>query len=168
MGLERTFQELNDQLQKLRDNIGALSMTVGDQPPRDTPALVQDLGERIEILLGWLREAATAGTEAARAVTSPLDTDRARRALARCQEALDKAARYLTFEIATRDKLNQLAALGRRRGGEWSVWAPFVCKTLGECQADGYDTNQALLRCWHDLAERSLSTAISVQANNVG
>ena len=168
MGLERTFQELNAQLQKLRDNIGALSMTFGDQPPRNAPVLVQELGERVEILLGWLRDAASAGAEAVVAVQAPVDADRARRALGQCQEPLGQVARYLAFEIATREQLNDLAAFGRRRGGEWSVWAPFVCKTLAECQGDCYDTNQALLHCWQDLAERSISTTISVQATSIG
>jgi hypothetical protein len=168
MGLERTFQALNVQLRKLHDNVVALRLTIGDKPPRNTPPLVQELGERVEILLHWLQEGAIAGSEGQRAVEPPLNIDRARQALAKCQEPLDRAARYLAFEIANREQLNDLTALGRRRGGEWSAWAPLVCKTLTECQQDCYDTNRALLLCWHDLAERSTTTAISVQATSIG
>ena len=39
---------------------------------------------------------------------------------------------------------------------------------LESCQQDLYVTNEALFRCWLEIAERVGMTSVSVQATNIG
>jgi hypothetical protein len=169
MALERTFQELSDRLRRLQDSLLALQLTIReDLPPQGGVALVDQFGDAVDDSLGWMEESLLAAVEAYHAVEHPLDMDRARRALANCQEQFHRVEQRFASDLISYEKLKDLTSFGRSRRGEWIGWVRSVREGLRECQVPMDEVSKALLACWQEIAERAGLTSVSVQATNIG
>jgi hypothetical protein len=169
VALEATFRELSVQLRKLNDTLLALRLTVGeDKPVKGEAALVDHFEDTILDLMGVLDECLKAARVAQKAAGYPLDLDRARRALAKCQESFHRIEQQFSADLLSYEKLKDLASLGSERGGEWLPWAGSVKHGLEQCRQPLDGTSKALAACWQEIAERVGMTSISVQATNIG
>jgi hypothetical protein len=168
MALEATFRTLFVQIGKLCDTLNAILLTVGDRPPNRGAALVDGMENTILDMLGTLQEARTAARAAERAVASPMDLDRARRSLAKCQDNFHQVERQFANELVSYERLKNLAHLGSERGGEWKAWAGIMKSVVEECRQPVEKVGKALVACWHELAERLGMTNVSVNATNIG
>jgi hypothetical protein len=168
MTLEAAFGDLRLQLQKLREVLVGLRITVvEDRPLEDEAMLVDDFGDMVTDLLAWLEKASTAAGEGRQALSPPMNMDRARRALAVCHEWFNRTAHRLSSDLMSYERIAELAHL-IERGGEWPIWARSVKEGLDRCQQPLYDVNQALFRCWQEIAERAGMTSVAVQTTSIG
>ncbi len=169
MALEATFQDLAVQFEKLRDVLCGLRLTVvEDKPSEDDAMLVEDFGDTVMDLLEGVDGASAAANEGRTAVGHPLDIERARRALTACHERFNRIMHHFSSDLMCYERVSELERLGRERGGEWPVWTFSVKEALDRCQPPLYDVNQALFRCWQEIAERVGMTSVSVQTTNIG
>jgi hypothetical protein len=75
-------------------------------------------------------------------------------AVARCQHHVTLLGAVLVRGLAAPELLNDLAALGRERGGEVSAWAGEIMRRIQACQlAVWTDMQPALLAYWQELAD---------------
>ncbi|HXN47793.1 MAG TPA: hypothetical protein VN893_14195 [Bryobacteraceae bacterium] len=169
MALEAAFRGLSSQLRKLNDMLLALRLTVAeDKPVRGEAALVDHLEETILDLMGDLDGCMNSAGEAQTAVGHPVDLERARRALATCQERFHRVEATYTEELASYEKLKDLARLAHERRGEWIPWAGSVKTGIEQCRVPLEGSRKTLADCWLEMAERSGNTSISVRTSNVG
>jgi hypothetical protein len=169
VALERSFLDLDVHLRRLKDDLLGLRLTVvEDKPLRRGVVLVEQIGDTVEELVGWLEEALAAAAEGRGAVGQPVDLDRARRALTRCQERVHLIGQRFAAEIVSYERVEELSRFGRSRGGEWAAWVDVVRQTVGQCRPLLENANQALFFCSQELAERGGTTSVSVHATNVG
>lgn len=66
MALETTFRELSLSLHKLHEALDALQIIVGDRPPEDGAAVVDELENSMLDLMGALHEATEGSKEGSR------------------------------------------------------------------------------------------------------
>lgn len=169
MTLEASFQSLRMQFQRLRDTMSALHVTiVVDKPVKNDVALVDEIGNTAEDLLGCLEEALIAAHEGWQAVEYPLNLHRARRALVISQQQYNYFSRRLSTDLMSYERISDLTSLGSERKGEWSAWSSSVRAALERCQQPSYDVSQALFICWQELAERVGMSSVFVQTTNIG
>ena len=168
MALEATFRSLSVNLRKLRDTLNAVLLTVGDRPPEPGAALADGLENAVLDLIGTLEEARPAANAATKAVGPAKDLDRARRALARCQHLFHDVEQSFSKELVSYEKLRNLASLGNSRGGEWKHWAASMKDAIEQARQPIDETSKSLATCWHELAEHSGNTSISIRTQNVG
>jgi hypothetical protein len=162
MALEATFRALFMQTRKLCDTLNAILLTVGDKPAHRGAMLTDQLENTVLDTLGLAENARTAARVAEKAVTSPMDMDRARHALSNCQENFLRAEQQFSNELVSYEKLKNLASLGSDRGGEWKAWAGSMKDAIEQGRQPIEETSRALAACWQELVERSGTTSISV------
>jgi hypothetical protein len=168
MTFEIALQELESQLVDLRANLRLLDVTVvEDRPPSPAIAFVDRLSDAIQDLIGWTDEALAAVRDRSSA-TAGGRSDAPFQALAACQGPYTRLLRRYAVDVGSRDRYDELRAMGAERGPEWSAWARSAADALETCQAPMFETGEALLSCWRELAERAASGSISVQTTNVG
>ncbi|MBV8834258.1 MAG: hypothetical protein JO108_34100 [Acidobacteriaceae bacterium] len=169
MALERIFRELPDSIRKLRDSMLALQLTIReDFPLHGSVVLVDQFGDAVDDSLGWLEDSLTAAIEVQECAKRPVDIDRARRALAICQEQFHRMVRRFDSDLVSYEKLKDLTGFGRSRRGEWLGWVKSVRKGLDECRQPMEEVSKALLACWQEIAEHAHVSSVSVQATNIG
>jgi hypothetical protein len=169
MALERVFQDLGEQLRRLHDALLGLRVTAReDKPLRGDTVLSDRFGDATDDLLGWLEEAMQGATVGCQCVGHPLDLNRAGRALTACHEAYQRLAQHFAAELVSYERIAELRQLGRKRRGEWRAWAGSLEVALNRCQQPLDEAQQALFRCWQELAERAGGCSVSVQATNIG
>lgn len=169
MALEAAFRELASELKKMQDTLLALRLTVGeDRPLKGDAALVDHLEDTILDVMGQLDEGLKAAQAARKAVGIPLDMDRARRALAKCQESFHQIEQQFSTELVSYEKLKDLASLASERGPEWRSWAGSVKHGLEQCRLPLDGASKALAACWQEIAERVGITSVSVRTTNIG
>jgi hypothetical protein len=166
MGLEKTFRELSLSIHKLQDALNALFVTCGDIP-NDVSVLADRLEETVLDMKGTIYGARRAAVQARKAVEAPTDLDRARRALTRCQERFHRVEQLFASELASYEKLSDLARLGNERRA-WQPWVSTVKLGIEQCREPLEHTSRALAACWGELAERLGMFNISMKATNVG
>ena len=173
MSLRTEIQALCAQLERLHEALAGLRTAIDDRPTAGGTVLLLDaFGDAVEDALGWLAEAL--GQVEPLACTPPangpagFDANRARQALVTAQEQYNRIMNRFTFDLISYDRVAQLMQLGRERRGEWHDWAGIVRQELESCQQHLYDTNQALFRCWLEIAERVGMTSVSVQTTTIG
>ena len=162
MALEATFRMLTVQIRKLCDTLSAVLLTVGDKPTDRGAALVDGLENTLLDMLGLAEDARQAARAADRAVASRMDIDRARRALAKCQERFHRLEQLFLNQLVSYEKLKELAALGRERGGEWKPWAGSMKDAIEQARHPVEESSKALAASWQELVEHSGTTSISV------
>lgn len=168
MALEAIFRQLVKQIQGLHEALHYLNLTVGDQPEDDGAMLADDLDEVVLNLIGVLHQARKAALNASKAVTHPVDLDRARRALTTCHERFHNIEQEFVGKVIAYDKLRALATLAGERRGEWPHWAGITKERIEECRPALEAVSLAIAACWQELAERVGMTSITVQATNIG
>lgn len=162
MALEATFRALPISLRRLHDALIGLESTLGDKPQGGELAFADDLESMVIDLLGTLHDALRAGLNAQRALASPPDLDRARRALTLCQERFHKLEKQFVSGPASYEKLKELTRLAYTRP-EWQPWAKTTEKGIEHCRHPLERTSKALAACWEELAERLGTVSFSVQ-----
>jgi hypothetical protein len=162
MALEATFRTLSVQFRGLCDILNAVLLTVGDKPPDRGAALADELENTVLDMLGLAEDARSAAREAEKSVGPPKNTDRARRALAKCQDRFHRLEQKFSNRLVSYEKLKDLASLGRERGNEWKHWAASMKDAIEQVRQPIEESSKALAACWQELVEHSGTTSISV------
>jgi hypothetical protein len=162
MALEATFRTLFVQIRKLGDTLNAVLLTVGDKPANRDAVLVDELEDTVLDMLGLIEDARTAARTAEKTVELPLDLDRARRALARCQDNFLRVERQFSNDLVSYEKLKNLTSLGVDRGGEWKAWTGSMKDAIEQARQPIEETSRALAACWQELVEHNGTTSISL------
>jgi len=162
MALEATFRALFFQMRKLCDTLNAIQLTAGDRPRNRGAMLADELENTVLDILGLAEDARTAARVGEKAVAHPTDTERARRALAKCQETFHRVEEQFANELVSYEKLTNLASLGSDRGGEWKSWAGSMKDAIEQGRQPIAETSKVLAACWLELVEHSGQTSISV------
>jgi hypothetical protein len=169
VALEQTFAELQRHLRTLQEALEALGTTVDeDKPTRDDVVVASRLSDDLLGVRGLLEEAVGAADDACRAITYPLDGDRARRALTACQQHFHLFAHSFSFELACYDRIDDLSCVGRERGQEWLNWVSVVKQALEQSCGLVEEVRSAAFLCWQELAERIANTTVSIQNTSIG
>jgi hypothetical protein len=163
MALESTFRELCVSVANAIESLETLRVMLGDKPQSEA-AIVDGIESAMLAILGLLHEANEAAAKALKCVEYPADLDRARRALATCQERCHHIEQQFSAELASYEKLSELARVGSERGREWLTWSTALRQDIEDCRGPLHSLSLALSRCWHELAERLGMTNISVQS----
>jgi hypothetical protein len=165
MPLEKTFRKCSAHLRMLLDRVHELRLAaVVDRPEKNDAQVVDTLEYAVDDLMGWVSECLQAAADAQRAVAAPVDLDRARRALATCQEHLQKAEKTFASDLVSYDRQKDLTAFGSERRGEWPSWVTSVKQGIEYCRKPLEGVRRSLDECSQDIAERAGMTALSVQA----
>jgi hypothetical protein len=162
MALEATFRALFIQMRKLCDTLNAVLLTVGDQPQNRGAMLADELENSVLDILGLAEDARTAARMAEKAVSHPVDLERARRALAKCQESFHRVEEQFSTELVSYEKLANLTTLGTDRGGEWKPWAASMKDAIEQSRQPLAEASKALAASWQELVEHGGGTSISV------
>jgi|SRR5215831_1926598 len=169
MALEKTFRELTRQLRMLVDRLDELRVTVvQDRPTHNDAALVDDLEYAVEDMLGWLKEALENSGKAERSVGHPADLELARQSLSCCQELFHRVDQAFSGNLASYERLRDLARCAGERRGEWPAWASSVKQGIEQCPLPLEQSRRTLGECWQELAEKAGTTSISVRTTNIG
>jgi hypothetical protein len=169
VALQKSFRALRGQLRELQEVLEALNTTVEeDRPRRKDVVVASSLGDAVLAVRGILEESCAAADEACDAVGHPLDLDRARRALTTCQERFHRFAAEFSRDLASCDRMADLASVAQERGRDWASWVKVVKQGLEQCQAFVEEGRDALFLCWQDLAERLAAVSLSVRNTSIG
>jgi hypothetical protein len=156
MALDNAFEDLSLRLERLRDGLVGLRLAVvEDKPLQGAGALLDRLGEAVLDLEEWLGESLEAAALGRRAAQYPRDLEASRDALATCQERFHHFQRQLSTEVASFERIGDLASLARGRGREWTSWVASVRGSIDQCQGATHDVSEALFQCWKEIAERA-------------
>ena len=168
MTLEATFRELSVQLKRAQDCMLALHLTVAeDKPAHGEAAMVEGMDDSITAGMGLLEECIAAARAARKAVEQGR-LDRARRSLQQCQEEYHAAERKFADELVSYERLREIEKMAAKRGAEWISWAGSVKYGLEQCRVPFSRAGRALATCWQELAERSGTTSIVINSQNLG
>lgn len=169
MTLEQSFGYLHQQVLDCREAVTALHVTLTiDRPSEGASALVDTLADSADDLVGGLNDAMTAAHQAQLAAEHPRDLHRIRMALTTCQRSFNRCEQQFSIELMSYERIADLIAFGRERGGEWQGWAASVKEALERCRTPLYDVTHALLLCWQDVAERAEAQPLSITTTNIG
>jgi hypothetical protein len=169
MGLEASFQKLDEELAMLRSAVLEVHVNAAElRPVRGEVVLVDLFEASASDALGWLDEMLVENNAAVRAAALGPDIDLLRKALTACQERYNLVARHIQGELSGYDRIASLRRLARVRRGAWQSWAEGVEKAVERCHLPLFETNQALFACWRELVERAAASTISVRNTNVG
>ncbi|HEY0078672.1 MAG TPA: hypothetical protein VGB73_08500 [Pyrinomonadaceae bacterium] len=170
MSLRTEIQSLYAHLQRLREALVSLRVTIEEDRPEGSSVMLLDaFGDATEDALGWLEEALQSIEPAAVLKgDKAFDANRARQALVFCQEQFNRINYRFSFDLVAYERIAELMRLGQERRGEWRGWTTSVRQSLEGCQQQLYDTSHALFRCWQEIAERVGMTSVSVQSTNIG
>jgi hypothetical protein len=163
MALDTAFGDLSLRLEQLHDALVGLRLTlVEDKPLEGAGALVDRLGEVALDLEARLGQCLGQARRGQRAAQYPRDDEAARQALSSCHEGLQEVGRELSSEVASFRRIEELTALGRERGGEWTGWVRILSSAVEQCQSTSHDVDKALYACWREMAERAGAREVPV------
>jgi hypothetical protein len=169
VAIEKIFGEMQHHLRMLQDALEALGTTVDeDRPTRDDVVVASRLSDDLLAVRGLFEATLAAAEVASQAITHPLDSDRARRALTVCQQQFQRFVHAFSFELAGYDRMDDLTSVGRERGREWLDWVSVVKQALEQCQMLSEEVGNGLFLCWQELVERIATTAISIRNTSIG
>jgi hypothetical protein len=169
MVMDQACAELQHHLRTLQEALEALGTTVDeDKPARDDVVVAARLSDNLLAVRGLLEEALAAADDVRQGIAFPLDGDRARRALTACQQKFQHFAHAFSFDLASWDRLDDLTSVGRERGRAWLDWVGVVKQGLEQSRILSAEVENALFRCWQELAERIATTSISIRNTSIG
>lgn len=163
MTIERSLNELIGDLDRSRDELVALGITVReDRPRQDDVALADLLADTIEEMAGWLQEGIEAAARARQNGGESPNLNRVWRSLSHCQQRL-VFVRQTCDELRSPFRINTLTRIGHDRGGEWQAWVELVLSGLETLNAAIQSVDQSILLCWQEVGDRSAAGGVSVQ-----
>lgn len=170
MSLRTEFQNLRTQQERLHEVFSDLRRLLDDHPAEGNKVLLLDsFGDAVEDLLGWLEESSqTCVPLLPSEPAADFDANLVRRPLVVCQELFNRQMNRFLTDLVSYDKISQLLQFGRERGGEWQTWARGIKSELESSQQQMFLMNQAMFRCWVELAEWIGMTSISVRSTSIG
>ena len=169
MALQKSFRDLCIRLQELQEVLEALNTTIEeDRPRRKDVVVASSLGDAVLAVRGILEESRAAADDACEAVGHPFDMDRARRALTTCQERFHRFAAQFSHDLASCERMADLASVAQERGRDWASWVKVVKQGLEQCQGLIEEGRDSLFLCWQDLAERLGTASVSVRNTSIG
>jgi hypothetical protein len=155
--LEHAYQQLQDRLLNLHENLLALHLTITeDRPTAGDVVLIEVFGDAASDLIGLTEEALEAAQHGLAALEVPPDPVQARRQLLGVQQRSNQLLERCLMDVLGFDRLSGLAVLGHTRGGEWRAWAVSVKVALEACRMPLLETNQAVQACWSAWSEGPL------------
>jgi hypothetical protein len=167
--LEKSFGELSARLQRLRDRLRELRVTVvEDRPARQEAVVVDTLEYAIEDLLGWVEELLQHAAVCRNAVGHPIDFGQARTSLSTCQNLFSRMQQTFSGELNSYERLKDLTTFGQERRGEWKSWVASVRLGIDQCSQPLSEAGQALADCWQEIAEHSGGVSVSVRNTSIG
>jgi hypothetical protein len=135
-----------------------------DRPEGPSPRIVDELAERLGDGLDATHQALVEATHLAELTTADvLAAGRARRAIAACHLHQLEAAKRVRDDWLEPSLQSQLGRLSRLHGAEWSPWLQTVRAGLHGCRATLAATDNDLLACWSQLADRISQVSVSIQ-----
>ena len=169
MALETTIAQLVTSLTDLRDAIAHLQFAVDARSLRVDHHLADRLEDRVlPDMKGSIEAALTAAAEAQTAAADAATVAAAGRQLMTCQRAFNALTRTAYNDLLAYAPVSELIDASQEHSPEWQVWTDGVMNAIDRCQQPMYDVEQALLLSWQEILERIGTTAISVQATNIG
>jgi hypothetical protein len=165
MSLRRALETLLARLNYAIKAVEELQAFVKDEPPNGK-AVIDPFANGADDIHGMLAEA-RAIAETVVEPGRPVDLERIAAALGSMHELVLDATENLAKLLATKT-IGPLRAFGRERDEPWLGWTRQVHKALETCGPPLLDVHRALLEAWQELAERSVSTGVSVQTTNIG
>jgi len=156
MPFSETISAAQTAMQKLHDLLDALRILVElDQPATGRVELSEYFEMQVQQLMAWHAEAYAACVDAKScAEHRSWDQDALRRNLAVCRRCVVNIGRTLACDLESPDRLDELMAMGTKRGGGWRLWTGSVRSSLAAARAPVWDACEAVFTCWHELAER--------------
>jgi hypothetical protein len=170
MTLSTSLGGLVTSMHMLRDSLLEVRMTSLEDMPESGrhQSLGARIGDRIELLGGWLEEALTSAREANGPGSSITSVEASRGALFAAHESFNRVSREFTSELGTYSLAEDLAGLVHSPSNEWAGWAKTVVIGLERCRNLLNDVNDHLLECWEGLAQQSSCLSAPVNATSVG
>ena len=154
------FQDLERELLRWRDTLEALECTVAeDRPATNDVALADCYYDAVHEALGWLAEAIEAVRRTAQTVATQGDSRFAGRSLGLAHEHIIRLTTHHLTQLASGDRLAELAELGTRRGRQWHRWADAVRRSLSAVPEVHECTNSALASAWQELLANAAAPA---------
>jgi hypothetical protein len=146
--VQSALSEVQASGRRLREVARELVLTAVEDQPRNCQVHLVTVVHDAALDVAAEAEQADAVLTAKRTATGPPPD-----AVARCQQHVTLLGAVLVRGLAAPELLNDLAALGRERGGEVSAWAGEIMRRVQACQlAVWTDMQPALLGYWQELA----------------
>lgn len=169
MALEDSFATLTRRLEGLHEAVDALRVALTEDRPEGDDVLLFDIfGDALTDGQGWLEEALAAARPAQCEAAASSDAAHARRLLVASQGGFDRFSERLSTDLSAYERVEELTALARERGGGWPRWVEGVRRLLAACGRLTQDCNRAFFDCWREAASRAVAPAVSVHNANVG
>jgi len=170
VALETVFQDLVTRIERVREELTQLWITVKQDPPTENAVPIERFAEVIEDAIGWIEEARAGAIAARDAMSHPMDSYRVRQELMSSQEQFFVAAYQFSTEIVSFERLAAVLQFCNEQDDlRWRrAWAPEAMRAVERCREPYDAAGRALYVCWRDLAERLSLASVSVQTTNVG
>jgi hypothetical protein len=165
MALRKTLAMLRVQLDEALSVVSELQVTVKDEPSNGS-AVTDPFAYGADDIHGLLSEA-RATVDAVLRTEQSSDLERTAAALGTGNELCLDVAERLDGLLAF-DRLAALRRYGRERNGPWRAWTASVQEALEACRAPLAALQRTLLEAWQEMADRAVTTSVSVQTTNVG
>lgn len=158
--IESALASVHASTGRLREAVGDLVLMAVEDQPRGTDAhlitivhdAALDLAAEAEQAEAALRPR-PAGGQGSRGAAAP--------AVAECQERVNALGTALVRDLATPERLSELACLGAEHGREARAWANEIARGIQTCQHLLWkDMQPALLAYWRELADQFSRTCV--------
>jgi hypothetical protein len=155
--VQSALSEVQASARRLRDHMRELMLTAAEDQPRDCQVHL------VTVVHDAALEAAAQAEQADAALSQAAPPGPAvSQAVVHCQRHITLLGAALVRELATPELLNDLAELGRERGGEVSAWVREINRCVQACQVALWtDVQPALLGYWRELAEITGRSCVS-------
>jgi hypothetical protein len=156
--VQSALTEVQASARRLRETARELVLTAVEDQPRNCQVHL------VAVVHDAALEVADQAEQADAAVNSQEGPPpgAASQAVAHCQHHVTLLGAALVRELATPERQNDLAALGRERGREVSAWVREISRCIQACQlALWTDVQPALLGYWRELADLTDRTCMS-------
>lgn len=169
MALDDAFATLTRRLEGLHETVGALRAALTEDRPAGDDVLLFDLfGDALTDGEGWLEEALRDARRAQGEAAASCGAAHARRQLVASQAGFERFAERLSSDVSAYERVEELTALARERGGCWPRWAEGVRRLLAACGRLTQECNRAFFDCWRETASQAGAPVVSVLNANVG
>jgi hypothetical protein len=168
MTSEAAFTELDARLARIEQALDdALWALVQARSAEWSHAVIDHYETTLDDMVGAIKQARQAAHQLAGGRLEQLDSARARRALAICQECFNQAWLRYYGDLVIYERKSALYQL-RRRGREWASWVKGVDDALAQCPQPLYESSRALLACWQELSAHASAFSVAAQAASLG